>query len=39
MKPLTREWVRKAENDFKAASQLLRRRKDIVPVSGGMKMQ
>ena len=31
MKPATREWVRKAENDFKAASQLLRRRKDIVP--------
>ena len=31
MKPLTREWVKKAENDFKAASQLLRRRKDIVP--------
>ena len=31
MKPATREWVRKAENDFKAASQLLRRHKDIVP--------
>jgi HEPN domain-containing protein len=31
MKPLTREWVRKAENDFKVASQILRRRKDIVP--------
>lgn len=31
MKPATREWVRKAENDFKAASQLLSRRKDIVP--------
>ena len=31
MKPVTREWVKKAENDFKAASQLLRRRKNIVP--------
>ena len=31
MKPLTREWVKKAENDFKVASQILRRRKDIVP--------
>jgi len=31
MKPLTREWVRKAENDFKVASQLLRRRKEVVP--------
>ena len=31
MKPITREWVRKAENDFKVASQILRRRKDIVP--------
>jgi HEPN domain-containing protein len=31
MKPSTREWVKKAENDFKAAGQLLRRRKDIVP--------
>src|SRR2546425_12825563 len=31
MKPLTRDWVKKAENDFKVASQLLRRRKDIVP--------
>lgn len=31
MKPLTREWVRKAENDFKVAGQILRRRKDIVP--------
>ena len=31
MKPTTREWVRKAENDFKVASQLLQRRKDIVP--------
>jgi HEPN domain-containing protein len=29
MKPLTREWVEKAENDFLAASQLLRRRKDV----------
>jgi len=31
MKPATREWVRKAENDFRVASQILRRRKDIVP--------
>lgn len=31
MKPLTREWVRKAENDFKVATQILRRRKDVVP--------
>jgi HEPN domain-containing protein len=31
MKPLTREWVRKAENDFKVASQILQRRKDPVP--------
>jgi len=31
MKPLTREWARKAENDFKVASQILRRRKDVVP--------
>lgn len=31
MKPITREWVKKAENDFKVASQILRRRKDIVP--------
>ena len=31
MKPTTREWVRKAENDFKVASQILRRRKDVVP--------
>ena len=31
MKPLTREWARKAENDFKVACQILRRRKDIVP--------
>ncbi len=30
MKPDTREWVKKAEDDFKVASQLLRRRKDIV---------
>jgi HEPN domain-containing protein len=30
MKPVTREWVKKAENDFKVASQILRRRKDIV---------
>jgi hypothetical protein len=25
MKPATREWVKKAENDFKVASQILRR--------------
>lgn len=31
MKPVTREWVKKAENDFKVASQILRRRKEIVP--------
>jgi HEPN domain-containing protein len=31
MKPTTREWVLKAENDFKAASQLLRSRKALVP--------
>ncbi len=31
MKPITREWTKKAENDFKVASQILRRRKDIVP--------
>ena len=31
MKPPTREWVKKAEDDFKVASQILRRRKDIVP--------
>ena len=31
MKPLTREWVKKAEDDFTVASQILRRRKDIVP--------
>jgi HEPN domain-containing protein len=31
MKPLAREWVRKAENDFKAAAQILRRRKDPLP--------
>jgi len=31
MKPTTREWVLKAENDFKAASQLLRNRKALVP--------
>ena len=30
MKPLTREWVKKAENDFKVAAQILRRRKDPV---------
>ena len=31
MKPTTREWLKKAENDFKVASQILGRRKDIVP--------
>ena len=31
MKPTTREWVTKAENDFTVASQILHRRKDIVP--------
>ena len=31
MKALTREWVRKAENDFKVAAQILRRRKNRVP--------
>jgi len=31
MKPTAREWVKKAENDFKVASQILRRRKEIVP--------
>jgi HEPN domain-containing protein len=30
MKPATREWVKKAEDDFTVASQILRRRKDIV---------
>ena len=31
MKPITREWAKKAEDDFKVTSQILRRRKDIVP--------
>lgn len=31
MKPTTREWVRKAENDFRAAGQLLGQRKGAVP--------
>jgi len=31
MKLLTREWAEKAENDFKVATQILRRRKEIVP--------
>lgn len=31
MKPLTREWVKKAENDFKVALQIMRRRKDPIP--------
>lgn len=31
MKPITREWVKKAENDFKVAALILRRSKDRVP--------
>ncbi|MCU0786065.1 MAG: HEPN domain-containing protein [Verrucomicrobia bacterium] len=31
MKPLTRDWIRKAENDFKVAVQVMGRRKDPVP--------
>jgi HEPN domain-containing protein len=31
MKPTTREWVKKAEDDFKVASQIIRRRKGTVP--------
>ena len=31
MEPATRDWVKKAENGFKVACQILRRRKDIVP--------
>ena len=31
MKPLTLEWIKKAEDDFKVAEQILRRRKDVVP--------
>ena len=31
MKTDTREWVKKAENDFTVATQILRRRKDVVP--------
>ena len=31
MKPLTRQWVKKAEEDFMAAGQLLRRRKNVLP--------
>jgi HEPN domain-containing protein len=34
MKPIAREWAKKAENDFKVASHILRRRKDIVPDAG-----
>ena len=30
MKPLTREWVEKAEGDFEVASQIMRRRKQRV---------
>jgi HEPN domain-containing protein len=31
MKPTTREWVKKAENDFKVALLILRRRKEALP--------
>jgi HEPN domain-containing protein len=31
MTPLTRQWVKKAEEDFIAAGQLLRRRKSVLP--------
>src|SRR5947199_6221028 len=31
MKALTSEWVKKAENDFKVAKQIMQRRKDRVP--------
>jgi len=31
MKPITREWIKKAENDFKVLSLLVRRRKHRVP--------
>jgi len=31
MKPTTREWIKKVENDFKVALLILRRRKDVVP--------
>jgi HEPN domain-containing protein len=30
MNPVAREWVKKAEGDFKVAGQILRRRKDVV---------
>ncbi|HVM49124.1 MAG TPA: HEPN domain-containing protein [Candidatus Acidoferrum sp.] len=30
MKPTTREWVKKAENDFKVATQIIGRRRDVV---------
>ena len=30
MKPTAREWVKKADNDFTVAAQILRRRKDVV---------
>ena len=39
MKPLTREWVKKAENDCKVAALVLRRRKDIVPDAAGFFCQ
>ena len=39
MKPTTREWVRKAEDDFKVASQILRRRKDVVPDAASFHCQ
>src|SRR5260370_17321575 len=34
MKPTTREWVKKAEDDFRVASQILRHRKNVVPDAG-----
>ena len=30
MKPLSREWVEKAEGDFQVAGQIMRRRKERV---------
>ena len=30
MKPTTREWVKKAENDFKVATQIIGRRRGVV---------
>ncbi len=31
MRPLTREWIKKAENDYKVVCQLVQRRKQVVP--------